>query len=227
MQPTVLIIEDESDVADLLRHRLTKAKFRVLLADNGTTGLQMAQENRPQVIILDLMLPGLSGLEICRILKSSPDTSKLGILVLTAKGNTDARIKGLELGADDYVSKPFSPKEIVLRVQALLRRTEISSQGQIVQVDTFQIDKNALTISVEGKRLDLTTTEFKLLTLLLENRGRILDRETLLRSVWEYQNAVDTRTVDTHMRRLREKLGSDARRIETVRGEGYRFSTTL
>ncbi len=226
MQPTVLIIEDEPDVVDLLRHRLAKANFRILVAGDGATGLEIARSNRPDVIVLDLMLPELNGHEVCRVLKQSPETKNLPILMLTAKGSTGDRVKGLELGADDYVSKPFSPKELVLRVQALHRRTETVAQVSLSQVGPFSIDKNSLEIRMDGQRLDLTTTEFKLLSLLLDRRGRTLDRDTLLQVVWGYQNTIDTRTVDTHVRRLREKLGDNSHRIETVRGEGYRFTTT-
>jgi DNA-binding response OmpR family regulator len=223
MAESVLLIEDEQDVADLLRYNLNRAGYLVSLADNGLTGLEKAREERPDVIILDLMLPGMPGEKVCKALKEDDSTAAIPVIILTAKAEAEQRILGLELGADDYVPKPFSPKELVLRVQALLRRLRKSEQGGHVEVDEFVVDKGAFEVRLEGERLDLTTTEFKLLTLLIERRGRTQSRETLLFDVWGYRNAIDTRTVDTHMRRLREKLGDHAARLETVRGEGYRF----
>jgi two-component system phosphate regulon response regulator PhoB len=146
---------------------------------------------------------------------------------LTARGEPCERVHGFEVGADDYVTKPFSPRELVLRIQALLRRSRSQTQGDVVEVGEFHLDKNKFDIRLEGRRLDLTTTEFKLLTVLIERRGRTQSRETLLYDVWGYQNPIDTRTVDTHIRRLREKLGRYSSRLETVRGEGYRFNPVL
>lgn len=224
MADTVLVVEDETDVVDLLRYNLTKAGFTVLIANDGLQGLEMAKKNRPDIMVLDLMLPGMEGKAVCKALKSNPETEALPIVMLTAKSEPSERVAGLELGADDYVTKPFSPRELVLRVQALLRRLRASSKPDILEVDEFEADRSAFEVRLEGKRLDLTTTEFKLLTLMIERRGRIQSRETLLFDVWGYQNAIDTRTVDTHMRRLREKLGKYASRLETVRGSGYRFN---
>jgi len=224
MQDTVLVVEDETDVVDLLRYNLSKAGFDVQIARDGLEGLEMARKGRPDVIILDLMLPGMDGQNVCRALKKDPETESLPILMLTAKGEPEERVRGLELGADDYVTKPFSPRELVLRVQALLRRLRANSNSHLLEIDQFRVDKGNFEIRLEGKRLDLTITEFKLLSTLIERRGRILSRESLLQDVWGYQNAIDTRTVDTHMRRLREKLGSQAARLETIRGEGYRFN---
>lgn len=223
MQDTVLVIEDEADVVDLLRYNLNRAGFTVLIASNGVQGLEMARKSRPDVIVLDLMLPKLTGQELCKALKSDPDTEGLPIVMLTAKSEPAERVQGLELGADDYVTKPFSPRELVLRVQALLRRLRSSGKSDLIELDSFSVDKHAFEIRLDGKRLDLTTTEFKLLAILIERRGRTQSREKLLFDVWGYQNAIDTRTVDTHMRRLREKLSAHANRLETVRGEGYRF----
>jgi DNA-binding response OmpR family regulator len=227
MPETVLLIEDEQDVVDLLRYNLNRAGFTVSIASNGLQGLEKARDERPEIIILDLMLPEMTGEKVCKALKEDPSTVAIPIIMLTAKIQADERILGLELGADDYVPKPFSPKELVLRVQALLRRLRKSEQGHNVEVDEFLIDKATFEVRLSGERLDLTTTEFKLLTLLIERRGRVQSRETLLYDVWGYRNAIDTRTVDTHMRRLREKLGDHAGRIETVRGEGYRFTALL
>ena len=226
MEDTVLIVEDEADVVDLLRYNLSKAGFAVLIASDGLTGLDMARTKRPDVVILDLMLPGIDGHSICKALKKDPNTEPIPILMLTAKGQPEERVKGLEIGADDYVTKPFSPRELVLRVQALIRRVRVSTRNDVLEIDGFVLDKNAFEVRLEGERLDLTTTEFKLLALLIERRGRTQSRESLLADVWGYQNAIDTRTVDTHMRRLREKMRTHSGRLETVRGEGYRFNVT-
>lgn len=224
MEDTVLIVEDEADVVDLLRYNLNKAGFTVLIANDGIQGLEMAKTNRPDVVILDLMLPSMDGKAICKSLKKDPDTEAIPVLMLTAKSDVADRVQGLEIGADDYVTKPFSPRELVLRVQSLLRRSKTSTRPETIEVDEFSVNKNAFEIRLSGTRLDLTTTEFKLLTLLIERRGRTQSRETLLYDVWGYQNVIDTRTVDTHMRRLREKLGIHSGRLETIRGEGYRFN---
>lgn len=218
-------MEDEADVVDLLRYNLERADFEVLIAMAGDLGLAMAREKRPDLIVLDLMLPGMNGHEVCRALKGDPNTEVIPILMLTAKGEPNERVKGLELGADDYVTKPFSPRELVLRVQALLKRHRLVPRTEIVEVAGIYLNKTNFEARLDGKRFDLTTTEFKLLSLMLERRGRTLTRETLLSDVWGYQNAaIDTRTVDTHMRRLREKLGKYSGRLETIRGEGYRFN---
>lgn len=225
MQDTVLIVEDEPDVVDLLRYNLGRAGFDVLIAVSGDRGLEMARAQRPDIIILDLMLPGMTGQEVCRALKNDPDTEVIPIVMLTAKGEPEERVKGLELGADDYVTKPFSPRELVLRVQALLKRHRVVPRSETVQLAGIYLDKTNFEARLDGKRLDLTTTEFKLLSVLIERRGKTLTRETLLTDVWGYQTAsIDTRTVDTHMRRLREKLGKYSGRLETIRGEGYRFA---
>jgi len=224
MEDTVLVVEDEADVAALLRYNLTRAGFRVIISEEGDRGLVLAREKRPDVIVLDLMLPGLTGHEVCHALKGDPNTASIPIVMLTAKGEPHERVKGLELGADDYVTKPFSPREVVLRVQALLRRLRATARTEIVEVEGLCLNKSAFEASRDGQRLDLTTTEFKLLSLLLERRGHTLSRETLLKEVWGYAASIDSRTVDTHMRRLREKLDNYSDRLETIRGEGYRFN---
>lgn len=225
MQDSVLIVEDETDVVDLLRYNLGRAGFQVLIASSGDVGLEMARKMRPDLIVLDLMLPGMSGHEVCRALKGDANTEVIPIVMLTAKSEAHERVKGLELGADDYVTKPFSPRELVLRVQALLRRHRIVPRSELLEVEGIYLDKTNFEAKLDGKRFELTTTEFKLLSVMLERRGRTLSRDTLLSDVWGYQNAaIDTRTVDTHMRRLREKLGRYSNRLETIRGEGYRFN---
>ena len=225
MEDTVLVVEDEADVADLLRYNLTNAGYNVLISAEGDKGLAIAREKRPDIIVLDLMLPGLTGHEVCRALKGDPNTVSIPIVMLTAKGEPHERVKGLELGADDYVTKPFSPRELVLRVQALLRRLRANSRMELVEFEGISINKTAFEARRDGERLDLTTTEFKLLCLLLERRGQTFSREMLLREIWGYTATIDSRTVDTHMRRLREKLGNYSERLETIRGEGYCFST--
>lgn len=223
MPETILVIEDEEDVSDLIRYHLKKAKLRVLVAADGAEGLRLAKEERPDAIILDIMLPRLNGFEVTKKLKADARTAGIPLLILSAKGESESRIKGLELGADDYLPKPFSPRELVLRIEALLRRNKAVESAPAPACGPFLLDRTALKITLNGKRLDLTSTEFKLLSLLIGREGDILSRESLLEEVWGYSSTVDTRTVDTHMRRLREKLGDHAVLLETIRGEGYRF----
>jgi len=223
MRETILVVDDEADVLDLVRYHLNRAGFDVDVASSGTAALLAARQCRPDAIVLDIMLPQMSGTEVFRKLKLEIDTAQIPVLMLTAKGLLSERIAGLELGVDDYITKPFSPRELVLRVQNLLRRIRETRTSAVVEVDGFCLNKSNFEITVQGRRLELTTTEFKLLATLVERRGRTLTRETLLQDVWGYENAIDTRTVDTHVRRLREKLGGAASRIVTVRGEGYRF----
>ena len=223
MRDSILVVDDEPDVVDLLRYHLHRAGFNVLTALTGPTGLAKATESRPDAIVLDIMLPQMTGIEVCRALRKNNQTSDIPILILSAKAEASERIAGLELGVDDYITKPFSPRELVLRIQNLLRRLRGVHTSSVVTVDEFCIDKGNFEITVSGRRLDLTTTEFKLLAVMVDRRGRTLSRETLLQDVWGYENLIDTRTVDTHVRRLREKLGPAANRIVTVRGEGYRF----
>ena len=225
--PVVLVVDDEVDVIDLVRYRLRSAGMTVLVAEDGLSALKTAREQRPDLIVLDLMLPQMSGEEVCRRLKEEKNTASIPVVMLTAKAQGADRIAGLEIGADDYVSKPFSPRELVLRIEAILRRARAAEirREVLLTVDAFCINKGDFEITLEGQRLDLTTTEFKLLCLLIEKRGKVLGRDALLLDVWNYATAIDTRTVDTHIRRLREKLGpAHAGRIETVRGEGYRFT---
>jgi two-component system phosphate regulon response regulator PhoB len=223
MRETILVVDDEADVLDLVRYHLNRAGFDVDVASSGTAALLAARQRRPDAIVLDIMLPQMSGTEVFRKLKLEIDTAQIPVLMLTAKGLLSERIAGLELGVDDYITKPFSPRELVLRIQNLLRRIRETRTSAMIEVDGFCLNKSNFEITVQGRRLELTTTEFKLLATLVERRGRTLSRETLLQDVWGYENAIDTRTVDTHVRRLREKLGGAASRIVTVRGEGYRF----
>jgi two-component system phosphate regulon response regulator PhoB len=220
----ILIVEDERDVLDLLMLTLRKAGgFSILTATDGATGLQKARLEKPAFIILDLMLPKMPGLELCKVLKSDPATSRIPIMMLTAKAEEIDRIVGLEFGADDYVTKPFSPREVTLRIKAILRRGEPNGDGDHLTAGPIQIDPARHEVSVDGKTVTLTMLEFKLLRTLIERRGRVQARDRLLNDVWGYESAIDTRTVDTHVRRLRKKLGKAADAIESVRGFGYRL----
>lgn len=223
MKP-ILIIEDEKDIIDLVEYHLTNAGFSVLKALEGPSGLELAKKNRPNLIILDLMLPGMDGKDICRSLKSNPLTRSIPILMLTAKAEEVDRLIGFEIGADDYVTKPFSPRELVLRVKAILRRREAPDEGEkSIQVGDLLIDIDRHQVSLKKKSIPLTSTEFKLLVELVRLRGRVQTRERLLDKVWGYTYEGYARTVDTHVRRLREKLGPSGNLIETIRGVGYRF----
>jgi two-component system phosphate regulon response regulator PhoB len=220
----ILIIEDEADVVDLLTLQLRKAGgFSVVTAHDGAEGLKKARAEPPTLIVLDLMLPRMSGLEVCKILKTDSSTRHIPIIMLTAKAEEVDRIVGLEFGADDYVTKPFSPRELLLRIKAVLRR----GQGEHDEVNMTRglitIDSARHRVLVAGKPVILTAVEFKLLSMLMSRPGRVQARDRLLNEVWGYESAIDTRTVDTHVRRLREKLGKAASAIETVRGFGYRL----
>lgn len=221
---SILIVEDEPDVVELIGLSLRKAGgFVIFTADDGVAGLNKARKEKPDFIILDLMLPKMPGLEVCKILKSDPATRGIPILMLTAKAEEIDRIVGLEFGADDYVTKPFSPREVVLRVQAILRRGEPRSEEEQLAAGPIRIDPVRHQVSINGKRVDLTSLEFKLLRTLIQRRGRVQARDRLLNDVWGYESIIDTRTVDTHIRRLREKLGKAGDIVETVRGFGYRL----
>ena len=220
----ILVVDDEHDALDLIEFNLKAAGFEVITAADGDSALKKARTGNPDLIILDLMIPGVDGLEVCKLLRRDTATAALPIIMLTAKAGEVDRVLGLELGADDYLTKPFSPRELVLRVKNLLRRRQESDRKQDrMQFGELLIDIPRHLVVVGGKRVDLTATEFKLLALLAQRRGRVQSREQLLRDVWEYDNIIDTRTVDTHMRRLREKLLRAAKFLDTVRGVGYRF----
>lgn len=223
----VLVVEDEEDVVELLTRAFKRVNgFNVIAASDGANGLRRAREESPVLVVLDLMLPKMPGLEVCKILKSDTLTRHIPILMLTAKAEEIDRIVGLEMGADDYVAKPFSPREIVLRAQAILRRGETPSQGESFVAGPITVDGVRHQVSVNGKVVHLTSLEFKLLRTLAQRRGRVQERDRLLSDVWGYERVIDTRTVDTHVRRLREKLGKAGERIETVRGFGYRLRDT-
>jgi two-component system phosphate regulon response regulator PhoB len=220
----ILLIEDEPDIAEVLQYNLQKEGFEVESARRGDSGLEAVRREAPDLVLLDLMLPGMDGLEVTRILKRDSATSRLPIVMLTARGEEVDRIVGLELGADDYISKPFSPREVVLRVKAVLRRLQHeAAASEHLEVGGIRIDIAAHQLRVRGKEVPLTATEFRLLRLLLERAGRVQTRGQLLSDVWGYAEDIDSRTVDTHIRRVRRKLGAEADRIETVIGVGYRL----
>jgi two-component system phosphate regulon response regulator PhoB len=222
----VLIVEDEPDIVALVAYHLAKANYRVLTAATGPDALHLARQECPSLIILDLMLPGMSGFEVIEKLRASDVTRDIAVLMLTARRDEADRIKGLSLGADDYLTKPFSPQELVLRVAAILRR--VGSSGVMasdsINVGPIRIDRGAHKVTVEDSHIELTATEFKLLLTLAERRGRVQARGLLLQTVWEAAPDIQTRTVDMHIQRLRAKLGSAGELIETVRGFGYRLS---
>ncbi len=221
---SVLIIEDEKDIVDLITYHLKQSGYSVLMAMDGISGLKQAKKEKPDLIILDLMLPEMDGKDLCRALKSNPTTQSIPVLMLTAKAEEMDRVIGFELGADDYVTKPFSPRELVLRVKAILRRKEFPKESEtVLQIGDLLIDMERHHVSIRGKPIRLTATEFKLLFELASKRGRVLTREILLDKVWGYTYEGYARTVDTHIRRLREKLGSMGEKIETLRGVGYSF----
>jgi two-component system phosphate regulon response regulator PhoB len=224
MKQKILIVDDEPDALELIEVNLKSAGYDIVTAANGTEALRKAHASSPDLILLDVMLPALDGLQVCKSLRSDPRLSFVPIIMLTARTAEIDRVLGLELGADDYITKPFSPRELVLRVKNLLkRRASESVSDDQVHFAGFVIDRPRHLITYEGRPLDLTVTEFRLVTLLAERRGRVQSREQLLKDVWGYNSLIDTRTVDTHMRRLRDKLGDAARYLDTVRGVGYRF----
>jgi len=222
----VLIVEDEKDILDLVEYHLRQAGFFVISASDGSSGLEEARRKHPALVILDLMLPGMDGKDVCRSLKSNPLTRWIPVLILTARTGEIDRIIGFELGADDYVTKPFSPRELVLRVKAILRRMEMDREGEkIIQMGDLLIDVEEHHVSVKKIPIQLTSTEFKLLVELASKRGRVQTRTSLLDRVWGYTFEGCDRTVDTHIRHLREKLGDLGNYIETLRGVGYRFQS--
>jgi len=224
MTDIILVVEDESDVVDILRYNLVKAGLQVLTAGSGDLGLEMARRMRPNMIVLDLMLPGMTGQEVCRALKADTNTETIPIMMLTARAKSHERVEGFEMGADDYVTKPFSPRELVLRVQALLKRHRVVPGSEILSGEGIDVDKAGFKVRLDGQHLHLTVKEFKLLALMLERRGSTLSRETLLRDVWGDQDKASyMRSVDTLIRRLRAKLGKYSAQLESIRGEGYRF----
>ena len=221
----ILVIEDEKDIQDVLAYNLAQAGHKVQIASRGDEGLRFARERKPDLILLDLMLPDLPGTEVCKQLRSQPSMKDVKIVMLTAKGEEIDRVVGFELGADDYIVKPFSVRELVLRIQAVLRRAAGEEQPQpMLEFGILRVDREAHRAWVDSKEVELTALEFKLLVMLHDRRNRVQTREALLQDVWAIDADSTTRTVDTHVKRLREKLGEAGEYIETVRGVGYRFA---
>jgi len=222
----ILVVDDEPDVADLVSYHLKAKGYEVTTGNNSTDSIAAARSLLPDLIILDIMMPDLNGIQLCRILRADPRLARVPIIFLTARTEEADRINGFETGCDDYICKPFSTKELVLRVQSVLRRvsTVATPDAKRLQIGRVILDIDRHEATVNGRVLELTATEFKLLQLLMERRGRVQTREHLLINVWNYETEIETRTVDTHVRRLREKLGEEAELIETIRGVGYRIA---
>jgi DNA-binding response OmpR family regulator len=224
MKKKILIIEDDKDIARLIQYNMDKAGYACEIASSGEDGLKSLVRHPADLVLLDVMLPGADGFEICRRIKQDEDLKHVPVIMLTAKGEEMDRVVGLELGAEDYVVKPFSPRELVLRVKAVLRRHKTDEEaGDVLKAGSLVLDKGRHRVTVKGKDVVLTAMEFKLLSSLMERAGRVQDREKLLADVWGIDAEVFTRTVDTHVRRLRSKLGISGDMIETVIGAGYRF----
>ena len=227
----ILVVEDDPDIAELLRHYLERASHEVEVVTQGSDALPRVRERQPDLVILDRMLPGLDGLEICRLLRAQPATADMPVMMVTARAEESDRIVGLELGADDYITKPFSAKEVVARVNALLRRTSRGPSatpappvGRVLEYAEIRMDLEQHVVTASGREVRLTAKEFLLLQYFLEHRGRVLSRDLLLSDVWGYQYTGGTRTVDVHVRRLREKIPEIAGAIVTVKSLGYRFA---
>ncbi|HUG41293.1 MAG TPA: response regulator transcription factor [Longimicrobiales bacterium] len=222
----ILVVEDERDIAALVAYHLTKEGFRVRTVASGNDALEAIRNERPDLVVLDLMLPEMSGYEILQELRRRPELEEVPVVVLTARREEADRIRGLELGADDYLTKPFSPQELVLRIGAVLRRVRaapVAGSGRVLRAGPVQVDLSAMTVRVARAAVDLTPTEYRLLVALMERRGRVQSRRQLLQSAWDIHVQIETRTVDMHIQRLRSKLGEGGDLIETVRGFGYRF----
>jgi DNA-binding response OmpR family regulator len=222
MKEKILVVDDETDILTLLEYNLEKAGFKVMTADDGPDALDITKRERPDLIILDIMLPSMEGTEVCKILRSGDATRHIPIIMLTAKGEEVDRVVGFELGADDYITKPFSPRELILRVKAVLKRGK-DREVKIIKAGPIAIDAERSLATADGNVLKLTAIEFKLLSELAKSDGRVLSRDTLLDRAWGAEVYVTDRTVDTHIRRLRGKLGKVSKYIETVRNVGYRF----
>lgn len=223
--PTILVVDDEKDIRDLIVLNLRREGFdSIIEAADGIEAFKLAKKRNPDLIILDLMLPHKDGITVYRQLREDSRTNAIPVIMLTARGKLEEKISGLEVGADDYIIKPFSPRELMLRVRNLLRRTLGSGQSDVAEMGPFRLDKKNLKLHLNEDLIDLTTTEFKLLLVLTEAPGIVKERAELLQKVWGYNDLIQTRTLDTHIKRLREKLGEHGSHIETVRGVGYRFN---
>ena len=221
---TILVIDDEKDLIELVRYNLEKEGYDVIAANDGQSGLEVVKKHRPDLVVLDLMMPGLDGLQVCQRLRSDPRSGRIPVIMLTAKATEADRIVGLELGADDYITKPFSPREVVARVRAVLRRTNpIAEQQQVIRSGELVIDLGGHEVTFKGQRIALTATEFRILEFLASRPGRVFSRDEIIDSALGNETAVFDRTVDVHITAIRRKLGPGADQIETVRGFGYKF----
>jgi len=226
MKEKIVIVEDEKDIVKMLEYNLKKEGYRVFSVRDGEDALDSANREHPDLIILDLMLPGMDGLEVCKELKKETKTASIPVIMLTAKSQESDKVIGLELGADDYVTKPFSPRELIARIKAVLRRTkEKDKLPEVLKIGELIIDFSKINVAVKGKPAELTAKEFELLKTLIKAKGRVLSRDYLLDTIWGFDHAVEiqTRTVDVHIRTLRKKLKREASRIITVKNYGYRF----
>jgi two-component system, OmpR family, alkaline phosphatase synthesis response regulator PhoP len=222
----ILIVEDEKDIVKMLDYNLKKEGFKTFLAYNGEDGLDAARKENPDLILLDLMLPEMDGLDVCKAIKNEVKTSRIPIIILTAKAQETDKIVGLELGADDYVTKPFSPKELIARIKAVLRRTkEKDKLPEILKIGDLTIDFSRIIVLIKDKPIEITSKEFELLKVLIKAKGRVLSRDYLLDTIWGFDQALEiqTRTVDVHIQTLRKKIKSESKRIITVKNYGYRF----
>jgi len=230
-KPTILVVDDERHIVELVRFNFEKEGYNVITACDGREAYKRAQEEKPDLIVLDVMLPEMDGFEVCQAIQKDAEMSEIPIIMLTARSEEIDKILGLEIGADDYITKPFSPRELLARVKARLRRIAVKQQktddvSGIIRIDSLIIDSERFEVTLDGIKLDLTLKEFELLKFLAKSRGRVLSREFLLENIWGYEYLGDSRTVDVHIRHLRQKLESesaDFKYIETVRGIGYKF----
>ncbi len=224
MSKLIAVVDDEQDIVDLITHHLEKERFKVEPFYDGESILEYIKKTKPDLIILDLMLPGIDGLEVTKLMKKDEQTSSIPIIMLTAKGTETDKVVGLELGADDYIVKPFSPREFVARVKTVLRRNEARQQAsKIIEIGDLKIDLSKYQVMINKKKIDLTPTEFKLLSILVSRPGWVFNRDQLLNELWDFDKVVIDRTVDVHIRNLRKKLGKFGNYIESMRGIGYKF----
>ena len=222
----ILVVDDEKDATDLLTYQLEAGGYEVAAVNQPREALGQTRRFQPELILLDIMMPDMNGYQLCERLKEDPQLAAIPVVFLTARGEPEDRVRGLESGVDDYIAKPFHARELLLRIRAILKRTESTApSGSSASIGNLRLDKNLQRLEIDGEPVDITVTEYRLLQVFLERRDQIVPREDLLARVWNYRSSMETRTVDTHVRRLREKLGPFAQWLETVRGIGYRFLT--
>ncbi|BDR66764.1 DNA-binding response regulator [Clostridium tetani] len=229
-QDKILIVDDEEHIRELLRYNLEKEGYKIFCAENGKEALEIAKEKKPTLILLDVMLPQMDGYDVCKEIRKDNSISTTPIIMITAKGEELDKVLGLELGADDYITKPFSIRELIARIKAVLRRTLLKSTEEPFKFESLKMDFEKHEVMKDGEKVDLTLKEFQLLEILIKNKGRVLTREYLLDKIWGYEYIGETRTVDVHIRHLRQKVEDDDKNpkyIETIRGVGYRFNLNI